>query len=402
MLSKKTLAATLVATIAAASSAHADDSFSWRFSGFGTVGYTATNTNDMLLVNPGQLKGAQEGGTGLVDSRVGGQLDLTFTSSLSATAQAIAMQDAKGRFRPTVEWAFLRYKLSSDTTLRLGRLGWPAYLVSDYRYVGYANPWVRAPLEVYNLAAMDNYEGADISWSHNAGAGYLTLQALGGHASSPLPDTTETTARLKVNQLAGAYVTYEIGNLRLRGGASTGKVTYRSDNLGLLVDSLQMVGFDQYASTINADGARTTFMSLGGNYDDGKLLLTSEYAKLRSASDALGTASGWYGTAGYHFGKWMPYVTWAGYAKRDNSSNYAFPPYPPLMPLAQGVDGLVEGNSQHTASAGVRWDVYKNVAIKLQADHVQPSSHGGTFTDVVPGYDGHAVDVYSAVVDFLF
>lgn len=402
MFSKKTLAAALAATFAIASSAHADDSFSWRFSGFGTAGYTATNTNDVLLVNPGQVKGAQEGGTGLVDTRVGGQLDLTFTSSLSATAQAIAMQDAKGRFRPTVEWAFLRYKLTSDTTVRVGRLGWPAYLVSDYRYVGYANPWVRAPLEVYNLAAMDNYEGADISWSHNAGAGYLTLQALAGHASSPLPDTTETTARLKVNQLAGAYVTYEIGNLRLRGGASTGKVTYRSDNLGLLVDSLQMVGFDQYASDINANGARTTFMSLGGNYDDGKLLLTSEYAKLRSVSDALGTASGWYGTAGYHFGKWMPYVTWGGYTKRNNSPNYVFPPYAPLLPLAQGVDGVVDGNSQHTASLGVRWDVYKNVAIKLQADHVLPSSHGGTFADVVPGYDGHAVNVYSAVVDFLF
>lgn len=63
---------------------------------------------------------------------------------------------------------------------------------------------------------------------------------------------------------------------------------------------------------------------------------------------------------------------------------------------------MVAGNSQHTASLGVRWDVYNNVAIKVQADHVLPSSHGGTFTDVAPGYDGHAVNVYSAVVDFLF
>ena len=309
MFSKKTLAATLAATLAVVSSAHADDGFSWHFSGFGTLGYTATNTNDLLLVNPGQIKGAQKGGTGLVDTRIGGQLNLTFTPKLSATVQAIAMQDAKGRFRPTVEWAFLGYKLTNNTSIRLGRLGWPAYLVSDYRYVGYSNPWVRAPLEVYNLAPLDNYEGADIRWSHDVGAGYLTLQALGGHASTPQPDTTETTARLKVNQLAGAYVTYEIGNLRLRGGASTGRMIYRSNKLGLLADTLQAVGFDQYADNFQAKSARTTFMSLGSYYDNGKLLLTGEYAKLRSAFDALGKADGWYGTVGYHFGQWMPYFT---------------------------------------------------------------------------------------------
>lgn len=403
MRSRKTLAIALAVSLGAAASAHADDSsFSWRFSGFGTVGYVATNSDDVLLVNPGQLKGAQKGGTGLVDSRVGGQIDWTFTPKLSATAQAIAKQDTRGRFRPVVSWAFLRYKFTSTLTMRVGRLGWPAYMVSDYRYVGYANPWARPPLEVYSLAAMDSYEGADLVWSHPVGDGYLSIQGLEGHTSQPVADTTEKSGRLKVNQLTGLYATYEIGSLRLRAGVSTGKVTYTTGSLPALLGALQMYGFSGTYNALVLNNTRTSFSSFGGNYDNGKLLLTGEFAHLHSSSAILGSTSGWYGTVGYHFGKWTPYATWAGYDKRNDANANGVPPIGPLLPLSMGVGGLVGGNSQHSASLGLRWDAFDNVAFKLQADHVRPSSQGGTFKSVVPGYNGHAVNVYSAVADFTF
>lgn len=402
MLHPKYRACVLALSLAAACSAHAgDDTFSYRFSGFGTAGYTRTTSDDVLLVNPGQFKGAQRGGSALVDSRVGGQLDFTFTHKLSATVQGIAQQDAKGRFAPQLEWAFVRYKPTDNVSVRVGRLGWPAYLVSDYRYVGYANPWLRAPIEVYNLASLDYFEGADASWTHGVGGGFLTLQALGGHASSALPDTAERSARIKVNQLVGAYATYEIGNLRLRGGLSTGKATYNSASLDMLYGGLAMTGFGDVATRLDADNRRATFISFGGTYDAHNILATGEYAKLRS-SGLLGSANGWYGTLGYRFGNVMPYATYAGYSKRDDSAQYAVPAVGPLLPLALGVDGLAGGNSQHTASVGVRWDVHSNVAIKAQFDHVRPAAAGGDFTHIAPGFTGHPVNVVSAVVDFVF
>jgi hypothetical protein len=398
----KNLATLVALSLGCASLAHADDGFSYRFSGFGTAGYAATDSSDVVLVNPGQLKGASQGGSALVDSRVGGQLDLTFNKSLSATVQALAMQDAHGRFRPQVEWAFLRYKLSGSIALRVGRLGFPAYLVSDYRYVGYANPWLRAPQEVYALAPLDNFEGADATWSHDVGSGYLTVQALAGHASAPLPDSAERAARLKANQLVGAYVTYEIGNLRLRGGLSTGKITYRSASTRFLFDTLRTVGFGDTARTFDVDNSRTTFASIGGTYDANNILITGEYAKLRSAAALLGHASGWYGTFGYRLGKWMPYVTYAGYSKQDDEASNGVPAFGPLLPLSEGVDQLAASNGQHTASLGVRVDLHSNIAIKAQVDHVLPSSEGGRFSQVAAGYDGHAVNVYSVAVDFVF
>lgn len=398
----KTLAAVLAASLVATSVAHADDNFSYRLSGFGTVGYTATDSNDVTLANPNQLKGARESGSALVDSRIGGQLDLNFNNALSATVQAIAMQDAKGRFMPQLEWAFLRYKLADSVSLRVGRLGFPAYQVSDYRYVGYANPWVRAPLEVYNLAPLDYFEGADLSWNHDLGEGYVTLKALAGHASTPIADSSSQSGRLKVNQLAGGYVSYEIGNLRLRGGLSTGKVSYHVSSTTQLFAGLHQAGFDEVVDLFEADNSRTTFSSLGANYDSGNVLLTGEYAKLRSASRLLGHASGWYGTFGYRLGKVMPYVTWAGYSKQNERGGYNIPAMGPLLPLAMGVDSVAAANSQHTTSLGMKIDARNNVAIKAQVDRALPSAKGGTFKGVASGYNGHAVNVYSVVVDFVF
>ncbi|HWU77496.1 MAG TPA: hypothetical protein VN043_13415 [Rhodanobacter sp.] len=394
--------AVLALALSTAFAAHASDSdFSYRFSGFGTVGYTETNSNDVTLTNPGQFKGADKSGSTLLDSRIGGQLDLTFSPKLSATVQAIAMQNQKGKFKPQLEWAFLRYKLSNDVSARVGQLGFPAYLVSDFRYVGYANPWVRAPLEVYGLAALDSYQGADLTWSHSAGTGYLTVQGLAGHASSPAVDNGTLAGRIKVNQLAGAYVTYEIGNLRIRGGASTGKVSYITSGTKALIGGLEMAGMTDTVNAIDADSARTTFMNLGGTYDANNILAMVEYAKLNSAS-LIGHSQGWYGTFGYRLGKVMPYVSYAGYNKQDDRSMNHVPAMGPLIPLAAAVDGQLMSDNQRTASLGVRWDVYKNIAIKAQYDHVSPSQRGGTFSHVDSAYNGHPVNVYSTVVDFVF
>ncbi|WP_017460334.1 porin [Dyella ginsengisoli] len=395
--------ALLALSLSAAFSAHAaDNDFSYRFSGFGTLGYAQTDSNDVLMTNGSQLKGADKSGSFLLDSRLGGQLDLTFNPRLSATVQAIALQDAKGKFRPRLEWAFVRYNLTNDVSVRVGQLGWPAYLVSDFRYVGYANNWLRPPLEVYNLAALDNFQGADVDWTHSVGSGYLTLKVLGGHAENDLPDSSNHSAKLRVNSLMGAYATYEIGNLRMRGGISTGKVSYTTQTLDGLYAGLDFTGFGDVTHKLALRNSRTNFASIGATYDANNVMITGEYADRRSSSLLLGHSHGWYVTGGYRFGNVMPYVTYAGYYKRNDSNEASVPMVGPLVPLSVGVQGLVQQDSQHDVALGARWDLHSNIALKAQVDHVMPSVYGGTFTNVQPGYHGQAVNVYSAVVDFVF
>ena len=393
--------APLVLALVLAQSVHADDDISYRFSGFGTLGYVQTDTNDLNFTNPGQVKGANKSGSFLVDSRAGGQLDVTFNSQWNTTVQALVTQNAKGDFVPALEWAFVRYKVMDSLMVRLGRLGTPGYLVSDYRYVGYSNPWVRAPLEVYDLMPLDYLDGGDITWMHALGSGTVSIQVIGGHASIDAPSPTQATGHVDVNQMYGGYLTYDIGDLHLRGGVSTTHLTYTSFDLTGLLGELQYAGFDSVASALRADNKRSTFTSFGATYDAHRILLMGEYGSSRSSS-FLGRRKGWYGTFGYHFGSWMPYVTYAGTNKSSQSNTYAIPSYGPLLPLSNDVNSLVASAPQRTTSVGVRWDVHQNIDIKAQFDHVEPNINGGDFTAVSPAYDGHSVNVYSVVADFVF
>ena len=96
--------AALAAALSVACAAHAgDDGFSWRFSGFGSAGYTATTSDEVLLANPGQYKGAQEGGSALVDLR-GWRRDSE--SALSArTPAGLRRVLARTALRRSTSWA---------------------------------------------------------------------------------------------------------------------------------------------------------------------------------------------------------------------------------------------------------------------------------------------------------
>ncbi len=68
----------------------------------------------------------------------------------------------------------------ADLTVRLGRIGMPTFLVSDFRNVGYANTWLRAPNEVYALAVFPRLEGGDLSYRVHLGGSTLTAQTIAG------------------------------------------------------------------------------------------------------------------------------------------------------------------------------------------------------------------------------
>ena len=59
---------------------------------------------------------------------------------------------------------------------------------------------------------------------------------------------------------------------------------------------------------------------------------------------------------------------------------------------------------QKTASAGVRWDFYRNLALKVQYDQVDVDSGSfGTFGNIQPGFQpGSRVRILSATLDFVF
>jgi hypothetical protein len=59
---------------------------------------------------------------------------------------------------------------------------------------------------------------------------------------------------------------------------------------------------------------------------------------------------------------------------------------------------------QTTASAGLRWDLYSNTALKLQYDRVTPHDGSrGTMINTLPSFrSDHPADVVSLAFDFVY
>jgi hypothetical protein len=121
-----------------------------------------------------------------------------------------------------------------------------------------------------------------------------------------------------------------------------------------------------------------------------------------------------YASAGLRRGAFTPY---AGYAQVRTDTPGADPAL--LMaflaqarPGAMGLGTAHPMNSQlvprtpvqSTLSAGVRWDVRQNIALKAQFDRVLPhEGSNGTLVNLQPGFEsGHALQVASVTLDFVF
>ena len=150
--------------LAVAGAARAQDKPDWRISGFGTLGVVhagereADYTSSVFKANGA---GATRRWSTDVDSRLGVQLDATLARHWSAVLQVVSEQGLDNTYRPRVEWANIKYQATPELALRVGRIALPVFLTADYRKVGYAYPWVRPPVEGYNVLPVTSSDGID-------------------------------------------------------------------------------------------------------------------------------------------------------------------------------------------------------------------------------------------------
>ena len=126
----------------------------FSFSGFGTLGAIHSDSDRAdYLVDAFHPDGAgyTRRWSADADSRLGLQLTTNFASRLSAVVQVVSEQRYDGTYRPAVEWANVKLQATPDLSVRAGRVVLPIFMVTDSRKVGYANVWVRPPVEVYSL-----------------------------------------------------------------------------------------------------------------------------------------------------------------------------------------------------------------------------------------------------------
>lgn len=399
-------------SLLAAAAAWADDMppAGLRISGFGTLGYVHSNENQAdysaSALNPGTA-GASKAWSPDVDSRLGVQADWQLGPQWGVVVQLVAERSLQNGYAPQLEWANLKYRLSPELDLRLGRIALPLLLVGDYRKAGYALPWVRPPVELYGAIPITNSDGIDANYRWSSGEMTHVTQLFYGHADVPF----KPQARAKAQAMTGLSHITTLGALSVRLSAMTTRV---SANLAAeLFDGLQQSGpagvlLDQrYA----LDNARTGTVALGFSYDTCDWFLTGEAASMVSHS-FLGHRSAAYLSGGVRLGDWTPYL---GYAIAQPVSAIQDPGLPlaglggvqlaRASQLNSGLNYLLSAiPHQHSVTSGVRWDVAPNYALKMQYERLIPvTGTRGTLINSQPGFRaGHAVSVFSVALDFVF
>jgi hypothetical protein len=296
-------------------------------------------------------------------------------------------------------------------------MGVPAFMISDYRNVGYANTMLRPPAEVYSQMLFNTVDGADVIWQHSDAATTYTAQFAVGKTKADVAGGPSLDGR----RVTALNLVAEHGPLTVRFGRVDGHLTLNgSASLATLLNTLNTVaaGYKfpqaaQLAKDIDVRDKKASFTSLGATLDWNDIVVQSEYAKRKTDSYINDTTS-WYVMGGYRIGKFLPYYSHARLTIDGNVDTHmpaACPAgYPaactPTLVALNGVvanlryTGVSQGEQQ-TDTIGLRWDFRSSVALKVQFDRVRPSQASGLLINSQPGFRG-PVTVGAVALDFVF
>jgi hypothetical protein len=348
----------LAASITAANAA-IDDHVT--FNGFGTLGVVHSDYDEadfIAAVSQPNGVGYSRKWSATPDSDFGAQANFDLPGKLSGVVQVLSRYDAEGNYRPNLEWANLKYDLTPDLSVRIGRILLPTYEHADIRNVGYSLPWVRVPVEITYASTATHSDGLDVLYQVHTGALNQDLQLQWGTTTQDLPGLAFTSNRAHIAMF--------------------------SDTLSYGDTSLHLV-YQQSDTAQNVPG-RLRLMGAGFSYEPGPWFVSgdSNYTKSRYFGDLLA----WYVSAGMRFESFAPYALFS--TSHQESI---------------GTSALASLGNQHTVAAGVRWDFAKNLDFKLQLAQVTLDSldDPAAFANLQPGARvGDRAHVISLALDFLF
>jgi len=416
-MNKKLLTLALVALFSLPNAYALDLGHDVTIKGFGTAGLVYSDNNQADFVATGYLNprgaGRTENISGVVDSKLGMQMDWQATSRLSFTGQAVSKQDTNNSWVPELQWAFAKYKILPDLDIRAGRLRPAIYMLSDTLDVNYANPWIRPPVEFYSQAPVSYMEGVDFLYRLQTGPVNWLLQPFYGNSLLPYIDKREMTIR----NLAGINLTATYNDFNFRLGYShANTTTYIPAFENVLRPSLlslckvNSIACTELAALDNSNKA-VAFASVGAGWDNGDYFLTGEFAK-RSTSSYIPESLSGYISGGARFGKFTPYATYSQTVVTSRTS-FSGATGSGAKQINQLVTYILTNQplDQNTKTLGLRYDFYKNLALKVQWDRIdtstkngQANTGGGIFTYGTTDFknNGNSVDLFSTSVDFIF
>lgn len=403
---KKQLLAASVIAACTMMQAHAGglENGNLNISGFGTLGVARSDTDTVQFARYNQAEGISDKPRIGLDSNLGLQATYKLNETVSATAQVLTRKNTSPQFTTDLTWAFLKLKLNDEMNMRLGRVVLPAFSISDYQNVGYANTMMRPPVEMYSQEPVESLDGGDFNYQHGLGDVNLNTQLFAGVSKGKLfvPTGGGLTATYKAPAF-GFAVSAEYGPFTARLSHLRAKLTSHDITpVNNLISALAGIGFGQFGRDIALDNKKIQFTEVGLNMDWNNIVLQSEYAWRRPKEPVYASPSNsWYVMGGYRFGKVLPYAAHAS-LQGGNSVLTAPAALATIPPLNAAVQGLLTSPAQTSNLVGVRWDFAQSLALKVQIDHVTPKRKSGVLIFPPAAGQKNDVTVFAAALDFVF
>jgi hypothetical protein len=366
MKKKFNLLATAVLSVLASSSAQAI-----QFDGFMTAG--AAMIVDIDDADKGNIYIGGLGDRGITDNltfekdtRFGLQISSDVTDNMSVVAQILGRGD-QGNFNAIIEWAYIDYEFHETTSLHVGKIKQPVYLVNDYVEVGYAYPWIRPPQEVYLLNnPLNTVNGIELLLQFSVGPGTLSFQPYIGSNRDDIPNGNG--AYFEAENIYGLDIKY-----------SGSGYTAHASNFQCEVDvtgapftvSNTLVG----DVTISFGGSKgdCNVTAAGFNLDMADVVVYAEWTKrttTETLSQGFGDTKAYYATIGYRFGKFLPHLTFASIEGEASTVGLPGNGVAVLTPPATLPDGSTSLNFpvpiQTSITAGLRYEVNDSSALKIE------------------------------------
>lgn len=361
-----------------------------RFSGFGTFGLVFNDNPDLafrrdVTQNDGAYKNSASWKT---DSLVGLQWQGRWSPQWETTVQLVARDRFKKSLENSVEWAFVRYRPVEGLDVRVGRMGADVFMLSEYRQVGYAIPWVRPPHDYYGIASLYHLDGIDVSKRFLLGDAMLNVKAFYGNSSEEYPVSFQSELGTEFDfDLLGLTTSLDWSSWKLR--YTYAQVTVNSDQGRELRNALQQIApvwtsIVDVIPQLETRDKQFVYNQIGFNYDNNIWWMQSEFVRLGSDVGLVADGKHLYASVGRRFGSIGIYLL-AGYAEPENAVVDISVPAGLPVPLATQVNILAIASErslngvrikQHSYGVGTRWDFASKMALKFQLEQFDIDKNG--------------------------
>lgn len=390
-----------------------------RFSGFATLGVAINDSPDLVFRNDvTQDDGAYEhSGSWKNDSRLGVQWQGRWSPEWETTVQLVAKDRFDNSAANAIEWAFVRYRPVDGLDLRLGRLGADAFMLSDFRQVGYTLPWVRPPQDLYGITSLYHFDGFDVTKRIALGDALLNLKTFYGNSNERYPTGFNNGQFTTFDfDLFGLSSNLEWNEWKLR--YSYVRVEVNSDLTKPLRNVWEQIATqwspaNELVTGLETEGKQFRYHQIGLNYDNNNWWFQSEYVRIISDLMLVANGENAYASLGKRFGP-VNVFGLIGYANpRDPGLHIPVPAGLP-EPFASQLNYLAQLTEtrlnsvrikQHSYGVGARWDFTTKMALKLQVDKFHVDKNGNSLwfsTDGAPLTEDKNPTVISLAWDMLF